>query len=129
MIIMNVGSKYVDFGFSKGQEQALRNGLARELIIFAVVFMATRDIIVAILLTAAFTLLSSVLFHEDSSYCVAPDYLRGMEKLKSVLDGNKDGAVSPEEERRAIEVLELAEKNRRNNLQGHFMNYLQASLA
>ena len=34
MILLNIGSKYVEFGFTKTQEQALRNGLARELILF-----------------------------------------------------------------------------------------------
>ena len=42
MILLNIGSKYVEFGFTKTQEQALRNGLARELILFSMLFMATK---------------------------------------------------------------------------------------
>ena len=34
------------------EEQALRNGLARELILFSMVFMATKDILYSILMTA-----------------------------------------------------------------------------
>ena len=48
MIMLNIGSKYVDFKFSKSQEQMLRNGIARELLIFTIVFMGTRDILYAI---------------------------------------------------------------------------------
>ena len=27
MLLMNIGSKYIEFGFSKTQEEALRNGI------------------------------------------------------------------------------------------------------
>ena len=58
MIMLNVGSKYVDFKFTKGQEKLLKEGLAREILIFAIVFMGTRDVLYAILLTAAFIIFS-----------------------------------------------------------------------
>ena len=58
MILLNIGSKYVDFKFTKAQEQLLRNGIAREILIFAIVFMGTRDIMYSLLLTAAFIILS-----------------------------------------------------------------------
>lgn len=125
MILMNVGAKYVDFKFSKTQEQVLRNGLARELIIFSAVFMGTRDLVVSVLLTGAFVLLSEVLFHEKSQFCVLPEY---MKKLSKVVDTNKDGVVSPEEERRAIEVLEKAEQMRQRGLHANLVNYLDVGI-
>ena len=69
MILLNIGSKYVDFKFTKSQEQLLRNGIAREILIFTIVFMGTRDILYAILLTAAFIILSEYVFNEKSKYC------------------------------------------------------------
>jgi hypothetical protein len=63
MILLNIGSKYVDFKFTKAQEQMLRNGIAREILIFTIVFMGTRDILYAILLTAAFIILSEYAFN------------------------------------------------------------------
>ena len=59
MLLLNVGSKYVEMGFSKTQEEALRNGLGREILIFAMVFMGTHDIILSIMMTASFVVLSS----------------------------------------------------------------------
>lgn len=123
MILMNVGAKYVDFKFSKTQEQMFKNGLARELIVFAAVFMGTRDLIMSILLTAAFMILSQVLFHEDSKYCVASEH---MKKIKGLVDVNKDGIVSEAEEKRALEILEKAERMRNNNLQNNIVGYLNA---
>jgi hypothetical protein len=124
MIIMNVGAKFVDFNFSKNQEHALRNGLARELIVFAAVFMATRDLITALLLTAAFVVLADIFFHDESKYCLIPKY---MQKVTQLIDLNKDGYVSPAEEKRAIEILERAERNKQNSVANNFVNYFNAN--
>ena len=107
MIFLNVASKYVELGFSKTQEHAVRNGLGREILIFAVAFTATKDLIMAILITAAFQILSNVLFHEDSKYCLMSEK---MKKISKLIDKNKDGVISKEEEDRVIKILEQANK-------------------
>ena len=124
MIILNVGSKYIDIGFSKTQEQVLRNGLARELLIFAVAFTATRDIVTSLLLTGAFMILSDVIFHENSKFCLIPTK---MNKTKMLIDTDKDGIVSPEEEKNAMNTLKRAEKQRDRHLQGVFMSHFVAN--
>jgi len=121
MLLLNVGSKYVNFNFTKAQEQMLRDGLAREILIFAMVFMGTRDIIYAILLTAAFKILSEFALNEKSDYCIIPEKFK---KISSLIDTNNDGIISPEEEEKAIALLQKAEKNRERNLQGKFSSYL-----
>jgi hypothetical protein len=121
MIILNVGSKYIEMGFSKTQEEALRNGLARELLIFSVAFMGTRDIILSLLITAAFITLSNYLLNEQSKFCLIPNHLR---KIALQVDTNKDGFVSDEEERNAIEILKKAELQKTRNQQKTFMNYM-----
>lgn len=124
MIILNVGSKYIEIGFSKTQEQALRNGLTRELLIFAIVFTGTRDIILSLLLTAAFITLSNYLFNEQSKYCLIPDKLRS---IALHIDTNKDGYISDEEEKNALEILKKAELQKTRNQQKTFMNYMVAN--
>jgi hypothetical protein len=121
MILLNIGSKYVDFKFSKTQEQLLRNSIARELLIFTIVFMGTRDITYAILLTAAFIILTQHLFNEKSKYCLVP---QKMKKLTVTTDINKDDIVSPEEEQRALDTIKRAERNREKNMQHKFSTYL-----
>jgi hypothetical protein len=103
VIFLNIASKYVDLGFSKTQEQALRNGLGRKILIFAVAFTATKDLILAIIITASFEILSQIIFHEDSKYCLIPEHLKNISKL---VDKNKDGIISKEEEDHAIKLLE-----------------------
>lgn len=114
MIFLNVASKYVELGFSKTQEHALRNGLGREILIFAVAFTATKDLILAIIITASFEVLSQVLFHEKSKYCLIPERLK---KISNLVDKNNDGVISKEEEDRVIKILEKANKNDNINAQ------------
>ena len=121
MIIMNVSSKYIDIGFSKTQEQALKNGLAREILIFSIAFTATRDIVTAFILTGTFMLLSDVLFNEKSKFCLIPERMKQIELL---VDTNKDGTISLDEEKKAIETLKRAEKQRERQQQGIFLSHL-----
>jgi hypothetical protein len=123
MIFLNVGSKYIDLGLSKTQEQVLREGLAREMLIFAISFMGTRDIPTAIILTASFTILSNMLLNENSKYCVIPNK---MKKIQEVMDTSGDGMVSHEEEKRAMEILEKAKQQRMKDVQGTFLSYMNA---
>jgi hypothetical protein len=121
MILLNVGSKYVDFKFTKAQEQLLRNGIAREILIFTIVFMGTRDIMYAILLTAAFIILSEHVFNEKSEYCLVQNKFK---KITALIDTDKDGIVTPEEEAKALIILKKAEKNRDQHMQHKFSTYL-----
>ena len=121
MILLNVGSKYVDFKFTKSQEQLLRNGIAREILIFTIVFMGTRDIMYAILLTSAFIILSEYVFNEQSEYCLITDKFK---KISALIDTNTDGIVTPEEEAKALMTLKKAEKNRDQNMHYKFSTYL-----
>jgi len=121
MILLNIGSKYVDFKFTKSQEQLLRNSIAREILIFTIVFMGTRDILYAILLTAAFVILSDYVFNEKSKYCLVPTR---MKEFKALIDIDNDGFVSPEEEQKALDTLKKAERNRDKNMQHKFSSYM-----
>jgi hypothetical protein len=121
MILLNIGSKYVDFKFTKSQEQMLRNGIAREILIFTIVFMGTRDILYAIILTASFIILSEYVFNENSEYCLISDKFK---KINALIDINADGIVTPEEEAKALMTLKKAEKNRDENMQNKFSTYL-----
>ena len=124
MLLLNVGTKYIEVGLSRTQEQALRNALGRELLIFAVVFTATRDIITSVIMTASFVILSSFLLNENSRFCVAPQAMR---RLRAVADLNDDGAVSPEEERRALEVLQRAKAQRMSRERASYVGEMSSS--
>jgi hypothetical protein len=109
MILMNIGSKYITVKFSKSQEAYLRNYVGREILIFAVCWMGTKDIYMSLMLTAAFFVLSQHLFNENSAYCVLPQKYRELHKL---VDLNGDGEISQKEINEAVRVLKRAKEQK-----------------
>ena len=108
MILLNIGSKYVTVSLSKSQEAYIRNYVARELIIFAIAWMGTRDIYMALFLTATFIVLTQHLFNENSSFCVLPQKYKAFH----LMDTNKDGVVSQKEIDEATELLKRASEQK-----------------
>jgi len=121
MILMNVGSKYIEIGLTKTQEHALRTGVGREIVIFCVVFLGTRDLILSIIMTSAFIILSDHIFNEKSKYCIIPDKMKDIALL---VDTNNDGIILPEEIKKATDILERAKKAEIKRQQGHFLTYM-----
>ena len=115
MIMLNIGSKYITIKLSKSQEQYLRNTVARQLLIFSIIWMGTKDILISLAMTAVFVVMTEHLFNEHSSYCIIPQALRNYE---DALDVNDDGHVTPDEVENAQRVLEKVKKRqqRRNHL-------------
>jgi len=113
MILLNIGSKFISVQFSKSAEEYLKLNITKQILVFAMAWMGTRDIYIALVLTAVFTVLSDHLFNEESPYCVVPEKYRILNKL---IDTNEDGIVSESEINSAIAILEKAkkEKNKKN---------------
>lgn len=125
MILLNVGSKFISIQFSKSTEEYLKMNVTKQLLVFSMAWMGTRDIYTALGLTAVFTVLSDHLFNEESPYCCVPEKYR---ILSTLIDENKDGKISEIEINNAITILEKAKKDkqRMNQMQTFtlFGNYL-----
>ena len=98
MILLNMGAKYLEMDLVESHRQFLSSKVLRRIIIFTVSFVATRDIIASLIITASFVIIVLNLFNEKSNYCVLP---------KSVipLDTNNDGKITAEEIENAYNVL------------------------
>ena len=107
MIMLNIGSKYVTIELSKSQEEYLKNKIGRQILIFAISWMGSRDILIALALTAIFTVLTDHLFNEQSTLCIIPKKYRNYEHL---LDLDKDNEVTDAEINKARIILEKAKK-------------------
>lgn len=105
MIMMNIGSKYISIKLTKSQEQYLKNNVAKQMLIFAIAWMATKDILVALAITAIFHVLANHLLNENSQLCIIPQKWRNFEKL---LDSDEDGEISEKEIEDAKEILHKA---------------------
>ncbi len=122
MILMNVGSKYITVKLSPSQEAYFRNNIARELLIFVVCWMGTRDLVISICLTASFYVLTQHLFNEESRYCVLPKKYREFHLL---LDTNNDGIISQQEITEAVNILAKAKQQHSNQQRKELHNYFE----
>ena len=112
MLLLNIGSKYATVKFSDSQQAALRNNIGRQMLIFAVAWMGTKDIYTSIFLTAAFMVLSDYLFNENSLFCVLP---KKYKDLKNEMDLDGDCIISEDELNQAIKILKKAHKEKKVN--------------
>jgi hypothetical protein len=109
MILLNIGSKFIQIQFSKSTEEYMKYSVSKQLLVFAMAWMGTRDIYAALGLTAVFTILSDFLFNEESKLCIVPQKYRVLHKL---IDTNEDGVVTDTELASAIAVLEKAKREK-----------------
>jgi len=107
MIMLNIGSKYITVELSKNQEEYLKNNIGRQMLIFSISWMGSRDILVALALTAIFTILTDHLFNEESSLCIIPQKYRQYQHL---LDLDKNMIVTEDEIKKATEILDKAKR-------------------
>ena len=105
MIMLNLGAKVVSVNFSSSTQEYLKYGVSKQLFIFSMAWMGTRDIYTSIILTAVFTVLSEHLFNEESRFCIVPEKYR---MINTAIDTNNDGIISEEELQSALKVLEKA---------------------
>ena len=114
MILLNVGSKFIQIQFSKSTEEYMKWTVSKQLLIFSMAWMGTRDIYISLGLTAVFTILSEYLFNEESSLCIVPPKYRVLNKL---MDTNDDNIVTETELNAAIALLEKAKKEKQRKAQ------------
>ena len=117
IIIINIVSKYTSIGLSKTMESYLKYTFSRQLLMFSIAWMGTRDIYIAFFATIMFTLFTDYLFNEDSVFCILTENFR---EYHTTLNANNaystNDVVTSEEIKKAKEVLAKAkEQNRENN--------------
>ena len=80
----------------------LKHTLSKLIVVFAIAWMGTRDIYIALFITILFSVLIDYAFNEDSEFCCLPESFTNYH-----LDLDK---VTDEDIKKAKEVLEKAEK-------------------
>jgi len=73
IIVLNISSKFVTIKLSKPVEGYLKYTFSRDILVFAMAWMGTRDIYTALFITLMFTLCANFLFNEQSRFCCLPE--------------------------------------------------------
>lgn len=122
MIILNIGSKYITVELSKSQEAYVKYSLGRQLLIFSIAWMGTRDIYMSLILTFIFVAMADYLFNEESKFCILPENFK---KLKHLIDTNKDGVVTEKELDEALKIIEKSNKLNKKQAQVEMLTMLK----
>jgi hypothetical protein len=73
IITLNIVSKFVNIKLSKTLEAYLKYTFSKQILVFAIAWMGTRDIYIALFITLVFVVFTEYLFHEESMFFVLPE--------------------------------------------------------
>lgn len=108
VIVLNVSSKFTTLPISKTMESYLKNTFSRHILVFAIAWVGTRDIFVALTVTVLFILIMNVLLNEHSPFCCFTESF--MNYHMSLIDeGSKEDTISKEDLDIAIKTFEKAQ--------------------
>jgi hypothetical protein len=109
IIILNISSRFVNLKISKTMESYLKNTFSRQILVFAIAWMGTRDFFVALFITIAFTVVSEYLCNENSAFCILPESFTNYH-VSLLEDETECKMFSKEDVQTALKVLEKAKK-------------------
>lgn len=73
VIILNIAGKFVNFKLSKTMESYMRHTFSRNILVFCIAWMGSREIYVAIIITILCIILMDFVCNENSGYCMLPE--------------------------------------------------------
>ena len=120
MISLNIGSRYIQLNLDESTESYIKYALTKEILVFTISWMATRNIYMALILTAVFVVLADFILNEKSRYCLLPRKFLKTRKSSELLN---DKIISEKEINDAVELIEKAKIQKHKSGQ---MNYLDA---
>ena len=87
MLLLNLGGRFLSLEISKDQEKFLSQPAVRRFFLFAILFVATRNIIIAGGLAIIVIILLGYLFNENSDFCLWRSCISPIEENKPTQEG------------------------------------------
>ena len=103
ILLLNIISKHVQINLTELQQESIKKLFSKDILIFFIIFVATKDIILALILTCIFYIFSNYLLNEKSKHCIVNKHFNNI-NLKS-------DRIDKEEVDRAINILIKAKNN------------------
>jgi len=118
IVILNISSKFVNIKLSKSMESFLKNTFSKYILVFTIVWMGTRDIIIALIITLFFIIIVDVLLDDDSMFYILPNNFK--EHYVDMFDNEEENVeVTEEDIKKAAKVLEKAKKQKQIDFEGY----------
>jgi hypothetical protein len=109
IITLNIVSKFANFKLSKTLESYFKFTFSRQILVFAIAWMGTRDIYISLIITFLFVIVTEYLFHEESRFFVLSEEFKDYHI--SMLDNETNSNnVTDDDIRKAKAVLVRAKE-------------------
>lgn len=108
MLLVNLGSRHIISDLGQMQERILQSAWFKPLIVLSIFFMATRDLWISMIMTAAFLVIFMGLLHEKSKYSFFTNYKNNKQETPTM--------VTEEEYKQALEKVAQFEKTQSQKL-------------
>ena len=95
------------------QEEYIKYTLGRQILVFAILWMGTKDIVVALVLTCVFIVFADYLFNDTSKFCIIPN--------KCIVPNNKE--ITKKEINDALNILKKA-RQKKNKYKSNEMDII-----
>lgn len=105
IITLNIASKFTTIKLSKTMESYLKYTFSRDVLIFAMAWMGTRDIYIALGITLIVVFALNYLLNEESNLCILPEHFTDYHR--SLFDENEK--ITPQQIEDAKLLLKKAE--------------------
>lgn len=109
IITLNIVSKFANIKLSKTLESYFKYTFSRQILVFAIAWMGTRDIYIALFITVLYVIVTEHLFHEESMFFVMPEEFRDYHISLLENDGNGEN-ITMEDVVKARAILEKAKQ-------------------
>ena len=120
MICLNIGSRYIQLNLDESTESYIKYALTKEILVFTISWMATRNIYTALVLTAVFVVLADFALNEKSKYCLLP---KNFIKSRKLGEYSNNKVITEKEFNDAMEIVEKYKNQKNKSSQ---LNYLDA---
>jgi hypothetical protein len=90
MFVMQIASRFVTIKLSRSMEGYMKFSFSKDILVFAIAFMGTRDLYWALVITLVFIICMDYLFNEESSLCCLPESF--LEKHIKLLEESMDAS-------------------------------------
>ena len=120
MICLNIGSRYIQLNLDESTESYIKYALTKEILVFTISWMATRNIYHALVLTAVFVVLADFALNEKSRYCILP---KNFIKSRKLGEYTNNKVIT---EKEFNDAMEIVQKYKTQKSKSNQLNYLDA---
>ena len=113
LLMLNVGSKHIDISLSPAQEAIFKNSITKQILIFSIAWVGSRDVYTALLITCGYVLITEILLNGKSNFSLLPEKLK---KLEADIDENNDGVIQDAELEKSYQYYSQIQRKNKNNI-------------